>query len=212
MVKAVIFDMDGVMVDTEPLQNRAFSWLVERENKKPVLFSNGLIHKVGITERENVEFLKKKYSLRGEVDMLVEERAQYYRKVLKERIKPTKGLLSLVATLISQGIRLGIASSSARQNITFVIKKLGLEDSFLAIVSGEEIDRGKPYPDIYLEAARRLQVLPAECVVIEDSSSGVLAGSRAGMKVIAVPNIYTRGGDFSLAYRVENSLETIVLS
>jgi HAD superfamily hydrolase (TIGR01509 family) len=212
MVKAVIFDMDGVMVDTEPLQNKAFSWLVERENKKPVLFSNGLIHKVGITEKENVEFLKKKYSLRGEVDMLVEERAQYYRKVLKEGIKPTKGLLSLVATLLRQGIRLGIASSSARQNIIFVIKRLGLEGSFLAIVSGEEVDRGKPYPDIYLEAARRLQMLPAECVVIEDSASGVLAGSRAGMKVIAVPNIYTRGGDFSLAFRVENSLETIVLS
>ena len=206
MVKAVILDMDGVMVDTEPVQHKAFCWLVEREGKQPKLHPNGLVHWVGITERENVARLKEKYGLRGKIEEMVKERQKYYQNLLKTELRPMPGLDSLIDLLRDRGIPMAIASSSAIENVEIVLKALRLQEVIKVVVSGTEVKRGKPAPDVYLKAAQDLGVEVKNCWVIEDAANGIEAGKRAGMRVIAVTSQYTRDQNFSKADRIVNSL------
>jgi HAD superfamily hydrolase (TIGR01509 family) len=212
MIKAVIFDMDGLMVNTEPIQNIAFSWLIEREHKKPIYHSNGLVHQVGINEKENVQILQSKYNLTGTLDNLVEQRALYYQNLLKSHVIPMPGLIEFITELRKSKIMLAVASSSIKENIMYVLKALKISQCFNVVVSGVEVSHGKPAPDIFLEAAKRLDTEPIHCVVIGDAENDVIAAKKANMAVIAVPNQYTANHDFSSANKVLHSLNEVTVS
>lgn len=209
MIKAVIFDMDGLMIETEHLQSRAFEEVLKEYGKEPIFNQDGVVQHVGWTAKNIWRLFKDRYNLEEDVEVLLNKKQQKYIKLLEKRIIAKDGLLKLLKLLKSHKCKIAVASSSVLSHIELIVTKLNIKKYFHVLISGEDLKRSKPYPDIFLKAARELDVKPAECVVLEDAEAGVSAGVRAGMKVIAVPNKYTKSHDFSKADLVVNSLEDI---
>ena len=199
MIKAVIFDMDGVIVDSELIQSEAYETVLKKYGKEPILNEVGIVHTVGIKEKENWEILKKKYELEKNTELLMSERSVVYLDLLKQNTKPMKGVLELIKLLKEKNITMAVASSSVMEHIKTVLSTLEIESHFEVVVSGQFVERGKPFPDINLEAARQMRVEPEECLVLEDAQSGVEAAKNGGMKVVAVPNEFTKSHDLSKA-------------
>lgn len=213
-LKSIIFDHDGLMVDTEPLQSRAWIKILEKYGKTPEIYGNGLVHKVGITIDENWDLLKLKYGIMKGTKYLEEQRSSIYKELLNQT-RPMAGLTELLGRLRkekkSKKIKIAIASSSNREYIEMVVNNFGIVDDFDVIVSGKDVAIGKPAPDIYNTAAQLLGVNPENCIVIEDSRIGVEAAKAARMKVIAIPNRYTEEQDFTNADLVLSTLKHIDL-
>lgn len=209
MIKAVIFDMDGLMIETEHLQSKSFEHVLKKHGVKPEFNEDGVVQKVGITAKDNLLMLKKKHGIDEEVEILLANKQKVYKALLEKNIKPKEGLLNLIQSLKKKGFKLAVASSSSLAHIILVLMKLGLNEKFDAVVSGENLQKGKPHPDIFLEAAKQLNVDPQLCLVLEDAESGVVAAHAAKMKVIAVPNKYTNSHNFAKADIVLSSLAKI---
>ena len=209
MISAAIFDLDGVVVDSEPLH-----YLSEKEmlSKRGVNLRRSDIKEiVGRTEMEGIQYLKDRFGLKDSAKQLYEEKQRIYKRMLRKAVKPRPGLFNLLNSLEDEGMTLAIASSAPRENIDIVLKALGIEDKFRAVVSGDDVERGKPSPDIFLLAAQRIGIKPKNCLAIEDAQNGVEAAKRAGMTCIAVPNQFTQDQDFSRADAVVQGLEDIDL-
>jgi HAD superfamily hydrolase (TIGR01509 family) len=198
MMKAVIFDLDGVLIDSEPLHAMADNQLlIESGICVP---DNYFDRFVGVTNRDMWEVIKKDYSLKPSIEELMQLQMPLKLKLLDEiDFKPIHGIIELLEDLKRKDIPMAIASSSPRQFIEKVIEKIGLRKYFTIWVSGEEVERSKPAPDIFLKAAGLLNVNPIECIVIEDSSSGTIAAKRAGMKCIGYRNPNSGNQDLSKA-------------
>jgi HAD superfamily hydrolase (TIGR01509 family) len=210
MIKAVIFDMDGLMIDSEPIQSKSFEHVLKEHDKRPV-FKNGVVQVVGITAKDNWKLLKEKHDIKANINVLLDKKRKIYRKLLQDNVSPRKGLISLVKRLHTAGIKMAIASSSSPKNIQTVLTGLGLNDYFDIAISGESVRRGKPYPDVFLKAAEKLGLPARSCAVLEDAESGVEAAHQARMKVIAIPNRFTRHHDLKKADLVLPSLDKITL-
>jgi HAD superfamily hydrolase (TIGR01509 family) len=205
MISTVIFDLDGLLADTEPLHCRAYQMAFAERG-------------VGLNANEYAEHWVR--NGKGIVDW-VESRglavdphglrvrkSEHYLALLESSLRPMEGALELLDAL--QGIRrMALASSSYRDAIDGVLAGLRIAPYFEAIVSGLDVANVKPSPDIFLKAARDLAVDPSECLVLEDAEKGVIAAHRAGMRCVAVPNEFTKHHDFSMATRVCSSLREV---
>lgn len=210
MIKAVIFDHDGVIVNTEYLISKAWEYIIRKHNKKPILTEEGLFHTQGLKARDNWKQLREKYGIEdSDFELSFQDRTNYYLKLLEKNAKPVPGLLILLKILKKENIKMAIASNALKIAIDTVVKHLKIKDFFNIIVNAENLKRGKPFPDIFLLAAEKLKVSPKDCLVIEDTAIGVEAAKNAGMKAIAVPTIYTKNQDFSKADLIVNSLKEI---
>lgn len=207
MITTVIFDLDGLLADTEQLHCRAYRMAL-------------LEHKVQLAEADYGEHWVRHgkgiddWVARQGLDLdpvaLRARKAAHYQTLLRSSLRPMAGATALLARL--QGtLRIGLASSSYRDAVDGVIHGLGIADYFATVVSGSEVARVKPAPEIFLKAADRLGVVPAECVVLEDAEKGVLAAQAAGMLCVAVPNGYTRDHDFSQATHICASLNEVTV-
>jgi beta-phosphoglucomutase-like phosphatase (HAD superfamily) len=189
MLKAVIFDMDGVLIDSEP-----FHLVVNEKIFADLGINLGEeeYHSfIGTTHKDMWSMIKKRYNLPQPVPELVNMQVSGNINYIKnEEIEPIKikGVAGLLSEIARESIKIGIASSSPTKVIKLVINKLRISDYFSAIIGGEEIKRGKPSPDIFLKAAKRLKETPSNCLVIEDSKNGVLAAKAAGMKCVGFKN------------------------
>jgi len=189
MLEAVIFDMDGVLIDSEP-----FHLVVNEKifaNLGINLSEDEYLSFIGTTHKDMWSTIKKRYNLPQSVPELVNMQVSGNIDYIKnEEIEPIKikGVTDLLSKIARENIKTGIASSSPTEVIELVINKLGISNYFSAIVGGEEIKKGKPSPDIFLKAAKRLNSKPSGCIVIEDSKNGVLAAKAAGMKCIGFNN------------------------
>ena len=206
MIRAVIFDMDGVMIDSEPLQSQAYKVVLARYGIGPI--REEIVQIPGLTGRDNWEIIKKKYGLTEDTDKLVQERLEVYLSILEDNLIPRSGLIDLVRILKENGYKLAVGSSSTI-SVPIVIEGIGLNGIFDAVVTRDEVEKAKPEPDIFLKVAEQLGVAPKKCLVIEDSAPGVEAAKRAGMKCIAVPTESTRDHDLSAADLIVNSLQEI---
>ncbi len=194
--------MDGILVDTEPIMARAV---------KLALADQGLY----LAEQEYYDHWTKKG--KGILDFIAEKnfpidvnkyrstRNTIYFDSLKNNIPLISRVKETLAEL-SKAYKLGLVSSSNGEFVKFILKSAGIEKYFLTIISSDDVKKEKPAPEGFLLAAKNLQTEPNECIVIEDSEKGVLAAKNAGMKVIAIPNEYTRNNDFS---RADLTLENI---
>ena len=185
MPDAVIFDLDGVLLDSEQRWNEAKEALVRETGGTWVPEAARTM--MGMSSPEWTRYLRDELGVPLPVEEIgpavVAEMERRYR----EQLPLIPGAVEAVRALADEW-PLGLASSSNRPIIDLVLAEAGIADRFAATVSSEEVGRGKPAPDVYLEAARRLGVDPAACVAIEDSTNGIRAAVAAGMTVIATPN------------------------
>jgi len=208
MITTAIFDLDGLLADTEPLHCRAYQL---------ALFEQG----VGLTAADYGEHWVRSgkgihewvgnHGLDLDPVALRARKAIHYQDLLRASLRAMDGAQALLNRLAGN-MRIGLASSSYRDAIDGVIHGLGIANYFDAIVSGLDVARVKPAPDIFLEAAHRLGVEPGECAVLEDAEKGVLAAYAAGMRCVAVPNDFTQDHDFSKATYVCSSLNDVTVN
>lgn len=209
MIKAVIFDMDGLIVDSEPIHSKSIELTLNQYGKTPIFHNNGLVHRVGYSGEKEYELLLEKYGLVKEKENFRKKRRNVYMELLKKPLRPKSGFLYLVKLLNKKCIKLGLASSREIRHVKVILKNLKVLDLFDA-VSGREIGfQAKPAPDIYIKATKQLKVSPQNCLALEDTEPSVISAKSAGMKVIAIPNKYTSTQDFSKADLVINSLSDI---
>lgn len=207
-VEAVIFDMDGLMVNSEDLWEET-----ERRyfNRKGHTYSNeefdGLL--MGRNKEESATVIKERLGLEDSIESIISERYALIRTLCEERLELMPGLLPLLESLPERQMTLALASSSPMDQIHFVLDRFGLRRHFSAIVSGDMVQRGKPAPDIYLLAAERIGKEPYVCVALEDTVNGARAAKAAGMVCLAIPDKRQRDLDFSMADGVFSSLEEL---
>jgi len=187
-MKAVIFDMDGVLVDTEPIYLEIARAVAARFGVDVPL--DALHALIGIPALPMWESLCERYEIPAEPETLVrvESQAQIERLTTLDRIPTVHGVGDLLAALLADGVPMAIASSSPRVIVDLIVARQGIRPYFGAIISGQDVARGKPAPDIFLKAAVGLGVRPEVCVVIEDSPHGIAGAQAAGMIPIGFVN------------------------
>ncbi|HOA79917.1 MAG TPA: HAD family phosphatase [Defluviitaleaceae bacterium] len=186
-MEAFIFDMDGVIIDSQPIHFevewsalRSFGINEEKEYLEKY---------AGMTDYEMWELIKKEYTINEPTEKILEQQIKDKVKVVRELdIQPIEGIKELIKNLSDKHIPIAVASSSPRALIEEILNKFAIYDYFDVVISGEEVNKGKPAPDIYLKAAKLMKVNPKECVVLEDTKHGVIAAKEAGMKCIGYIN------------------------
>ncbi len=185
--KAVIFDMDGLLVDSEPVWAIAESaMMADRGRQVDDEIQKSLI---GLRMRDFLSEMRLAYELADEVDDLYFDIVNRMVTLIPDKVFPRPGAPELLAYLHERQVPCAIASSSPMPIIEGVVAAQGWGNYFAARVSGDDVTHGKPAPDIYIEAARRLGVKPSDCLALEDSPTGARAAVAAGMVCCAVPDL-----------------------
>lgn len=187
MNSAFIFDMDGVIIDSEPIHFDVDIKTLDYFGVKTT--EQELERFVGMTNPEMLDIFRQEHNLVHTIQEMIEYQLNLKMNILNNlEIEPIEGIRELIAQLQQRNIPMALASSSPRIFIEGVLGKFGLSHFFKTVVSGEEVPKGKPAPDIYLETAKQLGVDPQNCVVLEDSRNGVIAAKKAGMMCIGYLN------------------------
>ncbi|MFH1207457.1 MAG: HAD family phosphatase [Patescibacteria group bacterium] len=215
MIKAIAFDLDGVLIDSEPLWERSTWEYVKNKcgtTHRRQFRSRDLDREVrGRTQRYISTYLKRHLSLPDSPQQIVKDRLQMLFDLFNKRLTMAPGGLALLKLLKKSKYPVILASSSPRRVIDFVMRRFLLKKYFVKIISGDDMKYSKPHPWVYKQAAKILHVKPAEMLVIEDSISGVQAGLKSGARVIAMKKPYTPKKYTKDAIRVIKSLNQLSL-
>jgi HAD superfamily hydrolase (TIGR01509 family) len=185
VIDAVVFDMDGVLLQSEEVWDEVREQFVrERGGRYDAEIQRAMM---GMSSPEWSRYLHEHAGVPDEPDAINAEVVRRMLAAYRDHLPLIPGAIDAVRRLAAR-FPLGLASSSNRELIDTVLDVAGLAPFFAATVSSEEVGRGKPAPDVYLEAARRLQVAPERCAAVEDSHGGIRSAKSAGMRVIAIPN------------------------
>jgi HAD superfamily hydrolase (TIGR01509 family) len=196
-LRALVFDMDGVLADSEPLHFAAARRVLARHGVTYTAADNQEF--VGVTALKTYATLRARHGLEVSADDLARAYAAELLEVIPGQVQPMAGVPEVPRRLRAAGFRLGLASSTEGEVIQVTLASLGVVELFEVVVSGPEVARSKPAPDIFLECARRLGLPPTACLVIEDSKNGTLAARAAGMPCVAIPCPATQPQDLSAA-------------
>ena len=185
MIQALIFDMDGLLVDSEPLAARAMdefltSYGLQRRDEV-------LSQLLGRRLPEAIAIVRDAYALQHPLEALIEQYGEMRLAALRGAVRLMPGALEVIEFGRAAGLAIALATSGMRTHAAVSLAETGLRGMFDAEVTGDEVERGKPAPDLFLLAAERIGVEPAGCVVFEDAPNGVIAAKAAGMRVAAVP-------------------------
>lgn len=188
-MKAVVFDMDGLMFDTEKVFIMAWDYVGEQMGIGKAGYMS--LKTLGLNVEKSEQVLKEEFGDKYDQVTMRKLTKEFLTKYYSEnRVPVKKGLYILLDYLKSEGYKLAVASSSPKWEVEEHMKDAGVFDYFQAIVCGDMVSKSKPEPDIYLKACEALQVNPKECYALEDSRNGLLAAHRAGCKVIMVPDLW----------------------
>lgn len=207
-IKAVLFDMDGLMIDSEPLHLMAFNRILDKYGKNLTEEENTKRY-IGVSDIDAAKDMVVRFDLPISAKRLTKDKQEEYRKLFRTQLVAQPSLIELLNDLKKNSYKTAIASSSTLEEIRMVVEGLKMSSLIDMICSAEEVENGKPAPDVYLLAAKRLNVDSSECLVLEDTPKGVQAGKAAGMNIFAVPSQYTKGQDFRLADKVLNNLSEV---
>ncbi len=186
-IGAVIFDMDGVISDTQQI-NSELEAICLKEHGIEIDDEELTRNYAGIPERDCAEMIFSAYGKEVDLDKFVKNKLTKLTEFSRGKILAVEGALELINKLKENNFKLAVASSSTLEFINLVLSELKIKNKFDVLTSGQEVKFGKPSPDIFLLAAERLGITPAECTVIEDAKNGVIAAKKAGMKCIWLTN------------------------
>ena len=202
MIQTVIFDMDGVIVDTEPVHHFAYNEHFKQLNIviTPEIYASF----TGNSTKNIFERLKAEFNLTDDVQTLVETKRNLFNEAFdsKEDLYLLEGVEDLIQDLYANGMQLVLASSSAKATINRVFDRFDLHKYFKHIVSGEDFPKSKPHPAIFQHAAFLAQTAVENCIVIEDSTNGILAAKAAGIYCIGYDSFHSKMQDYSKADKV----------
>lgn len=207
MIRAVIFDMDGVIIDSEPLWEKTERTLLGRRGIEYNPTYRDRI--VGLNQRDSGRLLKETFNLPEEVQDIIDERIEILLGLYDQELELVPGLIPLLKELKENGLLLALASSSPERVIRAVLDRFSLKGFFPVVVSGDSVRLGKPHPDIYLHTAKELGVHPRECAVIEDSINGLRSAKEAGMISIAIPDKRLDRNGFKMADLIVDRLSEL---
>jgi HAD superfamily hydrolase (TIGR01509 family) len=206
-IQAVIFDLDGVLMNSEVVAFKVWQELAERHGG--TLDESAFQGMIGISAEETAEYVMRHAHVVFDV---TEGCAWAWQRVierLRDEIEPLPGSTELVRQLAECGCKLAVASNSLAYYIDICLESIGLAEYFPVRVAIDQVAQGKPAPDVYLRAAQLLSVPPGRCLAIEDSRVGVQAAASAGMRVLAVPGPHDHKNGFDQAWRMYHSLEQV---
>jgi len=208
-IKAVVFDFDGLMFNTEAVFTLAGTELLRRRGKTP---TPDLFHRMmGRRPAEGFQVLIDVMQLSETFEELARESEEIFTVMLAEQLAPMPGLYELLDVIEQRGLPKGVATSSPRRYMQSILDRFNLMHRFNITLTAEDVTRGKPEPEIYLTAAERLGVRPAEMLVLEDSETGTRAAHAAGAHIISIPHEFSAAQDFSVARAIARSLTDPVI-
>ncbi|MBN1161009.1 MAG: HAD family phosphatase [Dehalococcoidales bacterium] len=205
-LEAVLWDMDGVIADTADYHYGAWRDVFR---ERGVAFSKtDFMRHFGQRHDTIIKFALGDKLTPEEIEAIADKKQALYRERVSKNVVPLPGAIELIELLKKNRIKTAIATSAVPKNIDVILEGLGIQDSFQTIAFGTEVSEGKPSPQVFQLAAKRLGVRPADCVVIEDAIAGVAAAKRAGMKCVAVTNSHP-GRDLQNADFIVDTLEKV---
>jgi HAD superfamily hydrolase (TIGR01509 family) len=204
MIEAVLFDLDGLMVDSEPHSLASWQAVLARRGAQ---FDQATIDGIlGLRLSETARLAIRLFDLNDEPAALAQEKTDYQIAHLDGNVRLMPGLIELLDLIDQRGLQKSIASSGTRAYVRAVLAATHLTDRFNTVITGDDVIHGKPAPDVFLAAAAALHVAPENCLVLEDAPTGAQAAKAANMLCFAVPNDFTRSLDLSPADRIVPSL------
>jgi len=214
MIHAIVFDFDGVIVDSEPLHYRAFLSVLKPRGID-FDYSRYLEHYVGYDDRDGLRAICRDFDVAlddADVPTLIEAKARAFVDIVREGVKPFAGAVELIEASAA-AMPIAISSGALRSDIEAVLGGLGdgkLIEKFSAIVTADEVEKSKPDPTSYRLAAGRLSIPPADCLAIEDTPAGLISARDAGLKTIAVTHSYA-AEELTVADRIKPAMADITL-
>lgn len=203
-IKALIFDMDGLLVDSEPIQFETSKLLFHRHGHQ---FTVRHLRKfLGVRLVDELTALKHYWKLSPGVSALQMERKDIFLKLVQQKLPLSEGAIELLHFLRKVSLPIGLGTSADRWFVDEVMEKFGIKHYFDVIVDADGVKQGKPNPEVYLRVAEQLKISPENCLVLEDAVNGVAAAKNAGMMCFAVPNLYTPKEYYQEANQIFQSL------
>ena len=187
-MNAFVFDMDGVLADNSDFHVQA--WTAYSRQYGRELTVDDIKRRLGFNNREYMRFVLGREPTEAEVTRSTVEKEALYREIYRPHLIAPPGLLALLEFAKRSGILCGVATSAPDDNVRFTLDGLGIRPYFKEVVDAGQVTHGKPDPEIYLLAAKRLGLAPAQCLVFEDAIAGIQAARAAGMKVVAITTSY----------------------
>ncbi|HHW22867.1 MAG TPA: HAD family phosphatase [Clostridiaceae bacterium] len=210
MIKALIFDMDGVIIDSEPVHIQLTIDVLKDVGATPT--EDEIYEFIGVRNDEMWETLKKRHQISESVEQLMARQKAYkMERFFNTKLEPVDGVLDLLRAAKRKELKIALATSSPRYFAKYILKAVKASVFFDELVTADDILKSKPDPEIFLKAAQAIGVLPEECLVIEDAYFGIMAAKKAGMKCIGFRNPNSGNQDLSLADYVVSSLRDINL-
>ena len=195
-VQAIIFDLDGLMVDSESLAKQAWRKVLDRYGHE--LDNDTIDALFGLRLADSSRLVKLKFGLPLSAEQVAAEKNHLFMAMLAGNLHPMPGLYELLKAVDERNLTRAVATSSNRDYASVALETIGV-DGFSAVITADLVQEGKPAPDIYLAAAKALALPPSACLALEDSPNGVRAAQAAGMRCVAVPNAMTAAMDLSAA-------------
>jgi beta-phosphoglucomutase len=208
MKQGIIWDLDGVIVDSAPFHFEA--WREFTAAKGKVFTQENFRRIFGMRNEDILVYIFGEKLESGFLKTWSDEKEERFRQLIQAKVKPFPGALKLVQNLHAVGYKQAVASSTPLKNIHLILNALTIPDFFDVIISGEHVARGKPDPEVFLKAAKEMSLAPDRCLVFEDASAGIAAAKKAGMKVIGITNTLPRK-KLKASDRVVRSLEEVDL-
>ncbi len=208
-IQAVVFDMDGLMFNTEDVFHLTGTELLRRRGKPapPEVFQAMMGRRAEEAFQAMIDIME----LDDEIPALKVESAEIFESLLDDVLAPMPGLFELLDVIEERQLPKAVATSSARVYLNQMLTRFNIQDRFEHTFTAEDVSRGKPHPEIYLTAAQRLNVKPVNMLVLEDSENGTKAAAAAGAHIISVPHAASRHHDFSVARGVATSLSDTMI-
>jgi len=205
MIKGVLFDMDGVLVDSEPFICKAAIMMFDELGVK--VLPEDFHPFVGMGENRYIGGVAENHGVKVDIEQVKARTYEIYETIVRGKLSPLPGSIEFISKCRKKGFKLALATSADRVKMEVNLREIGLSrDSFHSIINGLDVENKKPFPDIYIKAAKNIGLEPQECLVVEDAVSGIIAGKSAGCRCLAVMSSF----DASALYEADWICESLL--